>query len=256
MHRKMDMICFSGTGNTEKIVTRVAEHLTRNEINVEKKEIGSKYTPEVNGELLLAFPVNAQAVSPYIWKYFKAMPEGKGTKVHVVVTMNESAVILSPLKKMLLKKGYVPQGAVEISMPNNLVMGEDTTAERWKDALVSADQFAEAIVRDTEAWNETKKGSVFVSALSRRTVLPWFGMRLFNKLVTDSEKCIQCGKCVKECPVQNIKMANGIPTHKGNCQFCMHCGAVCPNDAVRVKGRPQCYIRNASQVEKELDEGK
>lgn len=248
MKRKIDIICFSSTGNTKLVTDIIANSLANNDFTVNRVSVKNDYVHEKGTELLLAFPVNSQAVSPYIWKFFKLLPDGCGDKVHVVVTLNETAVILNPLKKLLDKKGYVPQGAAEISMPNNLLVGPDTTFNRLQNAENAATRFADSIINNSDLWNEDKKGSAFVSFLSRKTSLPWVSMRIFNKLEVDTEKCIKCGLCVKECPVNNIRMED-FPVHLNKCQFCMHCGAVCKKRAVHIKGRPQYQIRNIEQCE-------
>ena len=51
-----------------------------------------------------------------------------------------------------------------------------------------------------------------------------------------SEKCIGCGKCVKNCPQQCIE--KGAPYHiqQNHCLHCGNCFAVCPVKAVEKQG--------------------
>ncbi len=253
MKRQIDVICFSGTGNTKRMTDIVMDVLEKNDFSIHFVSERNSYVHEKGREVLLAFPINSQSVSPYIWKYMKALPDGMGDKIHVMVTLNQSQAILTSLKKVLVKKNYLPQGVVEISMPNNLLIGqEDITYQRLEEAKIQAESFANDILHNTDSWKEKKKGSAFVSFLSRDTVLPWITMRMFNKLETDESKCKKCGLCVRECPVQNISMKD-FPVHKNQCQFCMHCGAVCQNGAVRFKGKSQYKIRTVEQSEKEAE---
>jgi ferredoxin len=144
----------------------------------------------------------------------------------------------------LIKKGYIPEGAVEISMPNNIVNKSGKMSdERFQKAFIRAEEFARGILARNVTWAELFRGSAFVSFLTRNTVLPWISMRMLFKLETDESKCTRCGLCVKECPVQNILLTD-LPLHLGKCEFCMHCGAVCPNGAIRIKGKPDLYIRH------------
>jgi nitroreductase/ferredoxin len=51
----------------------------------------------------------------------------------------------------------------------------------------------------------------------------------------DESLCIGCGKCVKDCISQCIKLADGkAAAASGRCIFCGHCVAVCPRAAVSI----------------------
>lgn len=61
------------------------------------------------------------------------------------------------------------------------------------------------------------------------------------KLITVNEKkCIKCEICIKECPVNALKMGlNGPEEIIGNtCTACGHCVAICPNTAIDNKRTP------------------
>lgn len=109
-----------------------------------------------------------------------------------------------------------------------------------------ANLFCEDFISNRHYWEDERKGSAIVSFLSRDTVIPWVGMRMLSKLEIDESKCVGCGICVNECQVQNIVM-DKIAIHKNKCEFCMHCGAVCKQGAVHLKGKPDCSIRSAKK---------
>lgn len=54
-----------------------------------------------------------------------------------------------------------------------------------------------------------------------------------NTIVIDHEKCIACGRCVKDCVAHYLYMEQGkVKTKDGGCLDCGHCYAVCPTKAV------------------------
>ena len=57
----------------------------------------------------------------------------------------------------------------------------------------------------------------------------------------DKEKCIQCKKCVKDCPVLIIDGKTEYPEIKAGkeamCLACQHCLAVCPTGALSIWGK-------------------
>lgn len=55
----------------------------------------------------------------------------------------------------------------------------------------------------------------------------------------DEERCIQCKKCVADCPAQCITMVQGeCPTlpEEDKCIRCQHCLAICPTAAISILG--------------------
>lgn len=55
------------------------------------------------------------------------------------------------------------------------------------------------------------------------------------------EKCIKCGECAEDCPVNIIDMPeDGFPfiknTNEKKCMMCQHCLAVCPTAALSILG--------------------
>lgn len=61
----------------------------------------------------------------------------------------------------------------------------------------------------------------------------------------DSEKCIGCGICVKDCAAHNIEVKEhkaGIYTN--DCIMCGHCAAVCPREAITISGYDRKPIEN------------
>jgi len=59
-------------------------------------------------------------------------------------------------------------------------------------------------------------------------------------ITVSEEKCIKCELCIKECPVDFLKMGEKGPEEivGANCIKCGHCVAVCPNAAIDNKKSP------------------
>ena len=58
-----------------------------------------------------------------------------------------------------------------------------------------------------------------------------------------SDRCIQCGQCALDCPVQIISMAeNSLPfiaeQRASRCLGCQHCLTICPAGAISIMGLP------------------
>lgn len=75
----------------------------------------------------------------------------------------------------------------------------------------------------------------------------------------DSEKCIKCGLCVKECPGYVLKLGKSGPEEAfpEACMVCGHCVAVCPKEAIDHINTPlskQTSIKNFTQLTPEQGE--
>ena len=67
-----------------------------------------------------------------------------------------------------------------------------------------------------------------------------------RKFTVDTEKCIQCGKCAKVCPVDNITSTPPQWLHNGRCTCCLACYHYCPVHAINygsiTRKRDQYYF--------------
>lgn len=65
-------------------------------------------------------------------------------------------------------------------------------------------------------------------------------MLLEHKVQIDTEKCVGCGNCVKDCPGHALEMEDGKARMKNPlCISCAHCVAICPVHAVSMSGFPE-----------------
>lgn len=54
-------------------------------------------------------------------------------------------------------------------------------------------------------------------------------------VIINTEKCIGCGACVKDCIRKSLEVKNGKAVfYNRNCIECGHCIAVCPRQAVTI----------------------
>lgn len=85
------------------------------------------------------------------------------------------------------------------------------------------------------------------------------GVDKLSLISVDSEKCIKCGLCVKECPGFVLKLGKIGPEEvlPEACMICGHCVAVCPKEAIDHIKTPltrQTSIKNFTQLTPEQGE--
>jgi len=247
MKKKIALYLFSGTGNTKCLVDRLGHILRPHDFDLSIFPLEKGFHELEGGcdQIIFAFPANSQAVSPFIWQFFRSLPKAKGTTVDILITLNESTYVLMPLEALLKKKGYVPMSVTEISMPNNMLTKPADEAEdkaRMETAFQDLELFAKSIIIARPYRHPAKKGSFFVSFLARNTGLPSMSMRRIFVLRIKNDVCTCCGLCVRECPVGNIEM-DDVPRRLNRCELCMKCLADCPEKAIFFKGKENMMVR-------------
>lgn len=58
-----------------------------------------------------------------------------------------------------------------------------------------------------------------------------------------TEKCIGCGLCVKDCILRNLKLEDGKAVAADTCFDCGHCVAICPANACEIPAYPMEEVR-------------
>jgi len=131
----IDFYCFSGTGNTLLVVKKMIEVFEKNSITVNLFHLEKSNPEEINTThtIGLGFPVAEQGTFPLVWKFLRAMPQCKDTKIFMVDTMLAfSGGIVGPARKILKPKGYNTIGAKEI-----VKMGDSSPASDSDDLVTN-----------------------------------------------------------------------------------------------------------------------
>ena len=70
-----------------------------------------------------------------------------------------------------------------------------------------------------------------------------------HQVIIDTEKCIGCGLCQKDCVGFDIDMVDGKAKANGrSCIMCGHCEAICPQGAIKITGFEDEITEYAEQV--------
>ncbi len=242
MIEKIDIYCFSGTGNTLLAARAMAEVFRERwvETRLFPLEKSDPSRVDLSRTLGLAFPVAAQSTYPLVWDFIDRLPSGRGAGVFMVDTLHSfSGGMVGPLRKVMTRKGYRPLGAREIKMPNNFFPGriDPEKNERKKSAgLEQARRFAGELLAGTAFWNRVPVLSGLVCRFSRSRMVVRFLSRQGERFRVDASACLRCRLCARLCPVENISM-DDLPVFAGRCQLCMRCVSFCPAGAISVPGK-------------------
>jgi len=236
---RLDFYYFTGTGNTYRVVRRMARTFQERGVDVRLMRIerGTPVTLRLGSVLGLGFPVAYQSTYTFLWDYFRSLPEGRSAEVFMVDTMaGYSGGIVEPLGRLLLKKGYRLLAAREIQMPLNFWLVETRLYDQ--DEMIargerSAEQYAVDLLEGKARWRLSSPVEPLMYGIFRLyegLLYTGWNQRWF-KVRHLAERCDGCQRCVRACPVGNIDIREGGPIFLDHCEFCQMCLAVCPHDA-------------------------
>lgn len=238
----IDLYYFTGTGNTLLVARRMVEVFEQNGriVNLHRIENSDPSAVDLSHVIGLAFPVAAQSTFPLVWDFARTLPDADGTKIFMVDTVSIfSGAIVGPLKRVLVKKGYRPIGAKEITMPGNWFPGKvnkDRNQRTVARGLERASVYAGRLVDGTSHWLRVPVLSDAFYWLNSRPIVWRKLAEIGEKYRVDREACNGCGYCEKLCPVGNIGY-DEYPSFGPACQQCMRCIAFCPREAISVPGK-------------------
>ena len=126
-------------------------------------------------------------------------------------------------------------GTAQIIMPENYIamFGVPKKDEAAR-IVMKANPDIEACIAKVKAGQEfSAPRNNFYDRFMSSFVNPIF-YKLFVKAdeFKSDDKCTGCGKCAKNCPMNNIKLNDGKPIWDKNCTHCMACICYCPVEAI------------------------
>lgn len=231
---------FSGTGNTLRALRALCDVLSTKDVSctllpIERQDAISDIDADM---FCIAYPVHGFNAPTIVERFVRDLPQGKGQYCFVVKTGGEPLRInnASSLRivRILRAKGYRFGAEFHYIMPYNIIF-------RHSDEMVALmrETLARKVVEDAEVVLAEREVPLDLSAKARlvaavvRVEHP--AMPLIGKgFRIDRNKCVDCGKCVRDCPTHNITKVGDKFKFGNRCLGCMRCSFLCPKDAVKI----------------------
>ena len=266
----MLILYFSGTGNTEYIARQIGQKMGAVCHSIEEKECD--FAAEINAHdtIAVCYPIYGSRV-PYIMRQFvvKHMEAFKGKKLVIFVTQ----IIFSGDGARALCDLF-PDNHVNVIYAEHFFMSNNvcnvfvlrqTSRKKTRRLLQRADKKMTMVCDNLHRGIHKRRGfSTFSRLLGAMQGKLWQGdsRNAFVKKGTAEHKtkngvkisgdCTACGVCL-DCPMDNLRITNGIVETNNNCTGCYRCINCCPQRAISVmiKVRPKWqYARLGGESDK------
>lgn len=222
---------FSGTGNTRKVASRIAE-ITGDKI---ADMLGAPVPLSPDEAVGFMFPVYYWGLPTVVDKFIKYLPKDylKGRYVWGISTCGDEAGMAMRRFRRLTGAEF----CATVIMPNTYVLlpgFEVDTPELAQQKLAAyperVDELARLIKERKRGFYDVTEGSVPRLRSAAWPVYKHWGRSLARWRVNDD--CISCGLCSQVCPVGNITMEEGRPQFATRCVSCCACFHACPHHAI------------------------
>lgn len=231
------ILYFSGTGNSAYIAEQVSKVIQDDTCDLFQK-IRNWDHSSIHSDTpwVIVTPTYAWRI-PRIVHDWLAKTELKGNQdIYFVMTCAGSIGNAGAYaKKLCLSKRMNFCGCIPVIMPENYIALFQ--APPLDTSLKIIDQAKEHVHRVSVLMKRGQKYSPYPVSFKDRINSGIVNI-LFYPLFVHSRKfyatkaCISCGKCVKDCPLKNIRLENGKPVWEDRCTHCMACICGCPTSAI------------------------
>lgn len=227
---------FSGTGNSLMAAKALAEALGGTELISIPRAMRSPAPPARRTGVV--FPVYSFGPPALVVEFLKQVPVEAGGYVFTLATNGGMVGAAHRIVRAALRaRGIGLAAGWSITMPGNCIPLHAAPGAARQQKLFAAS--AGKVRRIAEAVRAGARGRLEDSLAPLRWLAPAVyrqAMKHFpqaDRRFRATEACTHCGLCERVCPVDNVRMEDGLPQWLGHCQACCACLNWCPVEAIQ-----------------------
>lgn len=251
---------FSGTGNTRWAANAVAKETEEELVFIPDVISGDcHFKLQANERIGFVFPIHGWRPPRIVLKFIEKLDiNASGHYCYALVTAGDTvALAIDYLSHALEAKGMHIDSCFSLIMPESYVGLPFMDVDNKERELAKKEKAKSDLNECIKVIVERRKG---INRLTKGPLPAFFsgpvGGFFVKFLITDkpfrvdSSKCIGCGLCAKNCPVDDITLVGSSKkhpawNHNGKCLTCFSCYHHCPVKAIeygnRTKHKGQYY---------------
>lgn len=231
------VLWFSGTGNSEYIAKKVAEALGQECISIFDRIKNNDFSSVESQEpFIICAPTYCWRIPRVVSNWIEKAELKGNKKVYFLMTCGgEIGNANKYLKRLCDKKELEYMGVAEFIMPENYIamFGAPEQDEAVGIIQKASPMITSTVERIKAGQRLSAPRASLVDKLKSSIVnAPYYSICVKANSFYTTEGCIGCGKCVKLCPLNNIRMVDGKPAWGDSCTHCMSCICKCPQQSI------------------------
>ncbi len=245
MIKTVGLYYFSGTGNTKIVVDIFLQDLQKKGVQpvlidvaeiVKNKNLVDPTQYDLIG---IAYPVYAFNAPRIIEQFIEILPRNLKKKVFLIRTAGDNifnAGHTDFIKEKLKKLDYDVFCEKLIIMPSNVFFNYNVriVKQLYNAAVRKISNTVEDIIEQRTKLDKKLSWwkKIFFSFIRSQQQL---GCRFSSLWFKVNKNCNLCGKCIRQCPQENLFVVNKKVRSRNNCLACMRCVYGCPQKAFEGK---------------------
>lgn len=243
---QLGIFYLSGTGNTKAIAKLFSKYYQKHDfqcdtyaIDVLQKTNVSTVDCSAYDILAIGSPIYGSNAVPMVEAFAEHLPRTQVPKKAFIFLTGADFISINhgasyKLRSILEKKGYTLILDKIYPMGSNWCYKYDDEMA-WQLYLANERKINLDVQTMVEGRSHVDKKKWFPALCAYLGKSEHWGAKILSKGFTVNDQCIDCGKCIRDCPTENIRKVGDKLNYDNRCLLCMKCMYYCPVNAIYLK---------------------